>query len=110
MNVQKVGVIGCGLMGSGIAEQSIRCGFDVVVRELNDDPGYRVAADGMPPMLSDVTTEWRVDAAGGGSVVTQTFRGTLSDPAMVSAMAVLMCCPRCLHAGRVASHPPSNVS
>lgn len=37
MNVQKVGIIGCGLMGSGIAEQSIRCGFEVVVRELNDE-------------------------------------------------------------------------
>ncbi len=37
MNVQKVGVVGCGLMGSGIAEQSIRCGLEVVVRELNDD-------------------------------------------------------------------------
>ena len=49
--------------------------------------GYRVAADGMPPMLSDVTTEWRVDAAGGGSVVTQTFRGTLSDPAMAEPLS-----------------------
>ena len=37
MNVQQVGIIGCGLMGSGIAEQSIRCGFDVVVRELNNE-------------------------------------------------------------------------
>lgn len=37
MNIQKVGVIGCGLMGSGIAEQSARSGLDVVVREINEE-------------------------------------------------------------------------
>lgn len=37
MNIQKVGVIGCGLMGSGIAEQAARSGFTVVVREISDE-------------------------------------------------------------------------
>ena len=37
MTINKVGVIGSGLMGSGIAEQSARCGFDVVVREINPE-------------------------------------------------------------------------
>jgi len=32
-----VGVVGCGLMGSGIAEVTARSGFDVVVREIDDD-------------------------------------------------------------------------
>lgn len=36
MTIHKVGVIGCGLMGSGIAEQAARSGFDVVVREINE--------------------------------------------------------------------------
>ena len=37
MDISKVGVVGCGLMGSGIAEVSAKGGFTVVVREVNDD-------------------------------------------------------------------------
>lgn len=37
MNVEKVGVVGCGLMGSGIAEVAAKSGFDVVVREVSTD-------------------------------------------------------------------------
>ncbi len=37
MYVQTIGVVGCGLMGSGIAEVAAKCGFDVIVGELNDD-------------------------------------------------------------------------
>lgn len=36
MNVQRVGVAGCGLMGSGIAEVAARAGFDVVVSEVDE--------------------------------------------------------------------------
>ena len=35
--VERVGVVGCGLMGSGIAEVSARAGLDVVVREIDDE-------------------------------------------------------------------------
>ena len=35
--IQRVGVVGCGLMGSGIAEVVARSGYTVVVREANDD-------------------------------------------------------------------------
>lgn len=35
--MQRVGVVGCGLMGSGIAEVSARAGLDVVVREIDDE-------------------------------------------------------------------------
>ncbi len=36
MDIQRVGVIGCGLMGSGITEAVARAGFPVVVREVDD--------------------------------------------------------------------------
>ena len=37
MDISKVGVVGYGLMGSGIAEIAAKSGFDVVVREVNDE-------------------------------------------------------------------------
>jgi 3-hydroxybutyryl-CoA dehydrogenase len=33
--VERIGVVGCGLMGSGIAEVAVRAGLDVVVREVD---------------------------------------------------------------------------
>ena len=41
--IERVGVVGCGLMGSGIAEVCARAGLDVVVREV-DAGGCRGAA------------------------------------------------------------------
>jgi len=35
MTIERVGVVGCGLMGAGIAEVSARAGLDVVVREID---------------------------------------------------------------------------
>jgi 3-hydroxybutyryl-CoA dehydrogenase len=37
MEIKKVGVIGCGLMGSGITEVCARAGYEVIVREVNDE-------------------------------------------------------------------------
>ena len=37
MKIRKVGVVGCGLMGSGIVEVCARAGYEVVVREVNDE-------------------------------------------------------------------------
>ena len=37
MEIRRVGVVGCGLMGSGIVEVCARGGYQVAVREVNDD-------------------------------------------------------------------------
>ena len=37
MEIKKVGVLGCGLMGSGIAQTAATAGFDVTVREVSDE-------------------------------------------------------------------------
>ena len=37
MNIKKVGVIGCGLMGAGIAQVAAQAGYDTIVRELNEE-------------------------------------------------------------------------
>jgi 3-hydroxybutyryl-CoA dehydrogenase len=36
VKIERVGVVGCGLMGSGIAEVCARAGLDVLVREVNE--------------------------------------------------------------------------
>ncbi|NOZ05680.1 MAG: 3-hydroxybutyryl-CoA dehydrogenase [Chloroflexi bacterium] len=36
MKIKRVGVVGCGLMGSGIAEVCARAGYSVLVREVDD--------------------------------------------------------------------------
>src|SRR5438094_2116171 len=37
VDIRTVGVVGCGLMGSGIAEVCAKAGYVTIVRELNDE-------------------------------------------------------------------------
>ena len=37
MAIEKIGVLGCGLMGSGIVEVAAKAGYPVVVREVNQE-------------------------------------------------------------------------
>src|SRR5689334_19975513 len=37
MEIKKVGVLGCGLMGSGIAQVAATAGFETIVKEVSDD-------------------------------------------------------------------------
>ncbi|NIS78908.1 MAG: 3-hydroxyacyl-CoA dehydrogenase/enoyl-CoA hydratase family protein [Anaerolineales bacterium] len=37
MDIKKVGVVGCGLMGAGIAQTAAQAGYTTIVRELNSD-------------------------------------------------------------------------
>jgi 3-hydroxybutyryl-CoA dehydrogenase len=37
MEIRRIGIIGVGLMGAGIAEVCARAGYDTLVREINDE-------------------------------------------------------------------------
>ncbi len=37
MEIKKVGVVGCGLMGSGITQVCAQSGYQVVASEINDE-------------------------------------------------------------------------
>lgn len=37
MNIRRVGVVGCGLMGAGVAQVAAQSGYTTIVRELNDE-------------------------------------------------------------------------
>ena len=37
MAIKKVGVVGCGIMGGGIAQVCAQSGYQVTVSEINDD-------------------------------------------------------------------------
>jgi enoyl-CoA hydratase/3-hydroxyacyl-CoA dehydrogenase len=37
MDIKKVGVVGCGLMGAGIAQVAAQAGYETIVRELNEE-------------------------------------------------------------------------
>ncbi len=67
MDIKTVGVVGCGLMGSGIAETCARKGYRTIVREVNDD----LLAKGMKAIQASMAravekgkaTQEEVDAA-----------------------------------------------
>ncbi len=63
MDVRKVGVVGCGLMGSGIAEVSARAGFETIVRETSDDLVAKGRAK-LEKSLNAAVERGKLDAAG----------------------------------------------
>ena len=60
--IDRVGVIGGGLMGSGIAEVAARAGLDVVVIEISDDAA-RAAAERVDGSLRRAESRGKIDAA-----------------------------------------------
>jgi len=67
--IERVGVVGCGLMGSGIAEVCARAGLDVIVREVDAD--------------SVTAGKARIDK----SLARATRKGKLSDAHAAAALA-----------------------
>lgn len=62
MSIQKVGVVGCGLMGSGIAQVCAFKGLPTVVREVNED-ALKKGLDRIRTFLSDGVKRGKLTAA-----------------------------------------------
>jgi 3-hydroxybutyryl-CoA dehydrogenase len=60
-SIQRVGVVGCGLMGSGIAEVVGRSGYTVVVREANGDL-LQVGLDRINSSMDRAVVRGKMDA------------------------------------------------
>jgi len=75
MDIKQIGVVGCGLMGSGIAEVCARAGYDVVVREVNDE-FLRKGLDRIQQSLSKAVARGKVTQEQAGSTLAH-MRGTL---------------------------------
>src|SRR2546430_15391072 len=61
MPITKVGVLGCGLMGSGIAQVSAQAGFVTTVVEANDELLQRGLGN-MRKMLEGLVSRGKVEA------------------------------------------------
>src|SRR5438270_11716277 len=71
MQIQKVGVLGCGLMGSGIAQVAATAGFDTTVLEVEQkylDKGFAGIEESLskfaerPPEKGGITQQQKADA------------------------------------------------
>ncbi len=61
MSIERVGIVGCGLMGSGIAEVCARAGRDVIVREV-DPPAARAAQQRIEQSLERAVQRQKLSA------------------------------------------------
>jgi 3-hydroxybutyryl-CoA dehydrogenase len=68
MEIKKIGICGCGLMGSGIAEVASKAGMTVVVREINDDL-LKKGLGRIDKSLSRAVQKGKLDEAGKKAVL-----------------------------------------
>lgn len=62
MGMEKIGVVGCGLMGAGIAEVCARAGLDVVVAE-SSDAAAQAGRERLEKSLKRAEAKGKIDAA-----------------------------------------------
>lgn len=79
MEIQTVGVAGCGLMGSGIAEVAAKAGCAVVVREV-DDSALRAGRGRIEKSLARAVSKGKLDAAKRDEALARTTFTTELDP------------------------------
>ena len=68
--IRKVAVLGCGLMGSGIAEVCARAGYDTHVREINEDLATRGRAS-IEKSLGRAVDKGKLEAAQRDEILTR---------------------------------------
>jgi 3-hydroxybutyryl-CoA dehydrogenase len=68
MSIERVGVVGCGLMGSGIAEVCARAGLDVVVVDA-DEVSVKAGRERIESSLANAVRRGKLDAAAETSAV-----------------------------------------
>jgi 3-hydroxybutyryl-CoA dehydrogenase len=74
LEIRKVGVLGCGLMGSGIAQVCAQAGYDTIVREVSDEVVERGLA-GIAKQLGRAVEKGKMEATERDSVLGR-LRGT----------------------------------
>ena len=79
MEINKIGVAGCGLMGSGIAEVSAKAGFEVVVREI-DEGALAAGRKRIEKSLDRAVSKGKLDQASRNEALARmTFTTSLDD-------------------------------
>ncbi|HJV21233.1 MAG TPA: 3-hydroxybutyryl-CoA dehydrogenase [Holophagaceae bacterium] len=94
MEIRSVGVVGCGLMGAGIAQVAVERGFDVVVKEVDQAAldrglGRVLGAWDRAVAKGRLTAEAKVEQAG-------RLKGTLAFPDLAGCQLVIEAVPELL--------------
>ena len=77
--IKRVGVLGCGLMGSGIAQVSATAGYETIVRDVSKELLDRGRA-GIEKSLAKFVEKGKLDAAAQGATLKRlTFTTTVAD-------------------------------
>jgi 3-hydroxybutyryl-CoA dehydrogenase len=76
--IRKVGVLGCGLMGSGIAEVAAKAGYETVVREVSDELAQKGEAN-IRKSLARAAEKGKLDADERDAILTRVRLTTALD-------------------------------
>jgi 3-hydroxybutyryl-CoA dehydrogenase len=120
MSIQTVGVVGCGLMGSGIAQIAAQAGLKVVVREVNDQAvaagtkkidGFlakavekgKMTADEKAAVMGRITFTTKVEDMKGCDLVVEAIVENLAAKKELFAALDKVCAPHAIFASNTSS-------